>query len=114
MQRRLYQIDAVTGKIPAAQGQGNDLKLGQWGATVQTENLTDYVLLAETHFKNVLMVVVDRNGKTVGVAKERTGDRNQLLPLAISSGSPNQYTIVLLNRDPLAVNFGLKIYKIQW
>ena len=112
--KKAFQMGAITGKIPPAQGQGNDLKLGQWPVTIQTENLTDYVLLAETPFQKVLMVVLDRQGKTVGVAKERQGDRNQLLPLAISSGSPNQYTVVMVNPESLAVNCGLKIYKIQW
>jgi S1-C subfamily serine protease len=112
--KKAYQINAVTGKIPAAQKQGNDLNPGGWKTTIQSENLTDYVLMVETPFRNVVMVVVDRFGKTAGVAKERAGDKNQLLPLAISSDSPNQYTVVLMNRDYLPVNFALKIYKILW
>ncbi len=112
--KKAYQISAVTGKIPAAHKQGKDLNPGGWKTTVQTEKLTDYVLMVETPFRSVVMVAVDGFGKTAGVAKERRGDRNQLLPLAINSDSPNQYTIVLMNSDSLPVNFALKIYKIVW
>jgi S1-C subfamily serine protease len=114
LSKKAYQIGAVSGTIPAAQRQGNNSDPGGWKTTVQTENLTDYLMWAELPLRHVFMVVVDRSGNTVGFAQERIGDKNQVLPLAVSSESPNQYTIVLLNRDFVPVNFGLKIYKIVW
>jgi hypothetical protein len=111
---------AVTGEIAPAQAreQGKDAKPGIWYKTIQTERLTDYVFLAETPFQKVYMGVLDRQGNTVGYATERTGDKNEFLPLAVSldgnGEGPNQYNIVLANPEFTTAKFGLKVFKIAW
>lgn len=109
--KKAQQIDAATGQIPGAQGQGDSMKPGAWKTGFRGNHLTDYGFLVETPGQNVAIVVLDGQGKTKAFANRRS---QQYLPLFMDSSYPDQYTIIVLNFDPKPVNFGLKIYDIIW
>ncbi|MHC1729335.1 MAG: S1C family serine protease [Syntrophobacteraceae bacterium] len=109
--KKAKQIDAATGQVAGAQGQGASMKPGAWKTGFQGHHLTDYGFLVETPGQNVALVVLDGQGKTKGFASRRS---QQYLPLFMDSSYPDQYTIIVLNFDQKPVNFGLKIYDIIW